>query len=418
MMSGSTLLRALAGASLLPLAVASPAQAQDSASSRPSETYLDLQAGVGFSTNPALRPDGRSSGFGRISAYGFHGWGTERSVSSVSAYVENTSYFRELGNRQVVSLDASNSTQVSEKARVYGSVGFSADYGNQLSSRFFSAPSFSVPGDPVIPDTSLIVVSPDLVALSQRQYRAFGRGGASFVISPRDSLDISIGAQRVWFSGGAAAANSSALLDYNLYDASVSWRRQINERLSAGVRVIGNKSDYTMGRSITSYGPQLTANFRLDAQTELGGAIGFVRTDRNFGAPGVDRNSTDLALDASLCRDLEHERFCGRVARRTQSAAIGTAPTTSSLAADYSRRLSARDQVQASVIFSTTDPVVEVGTGRQNLYSLAGSFDRRISRRLSAGVNLAARKYTFAGPDPKADIGGSLFIRNRFGSVR
>ena len=66
----------------------------------------------------------------------------------------------------------------------------------------------------------------------------------------------------------------------------------------------------------------------------------------------------------------------------------------------------------------TTGAVPEINTGRQNLYTLAGSFDRKINTRLSAGVNLTARKYTFAGPDPKADIGGSLFIRNRFGSVR
>jgi hypothetical protein len=413
-----TLLQALAGASLLPLAVQAPAQeqGQEQASSRPDETYLDLQAGLGFSTNPDLRLDSRSSGFGRISAYGFHGWSTERSASSVSAYVENTSYFRKLGNRQLLSLDATNTTQVSEKARVFGSVGFSADYGNQLSSRFFGAPGYTIPADPVIPATSVVVGSPDLVALSQRQYRVFGRGGASFVVSPRDSLDFSVGAQRAWFKGGATA--SSDLLDYNLYDTSVAWRRQINERFSAGVRFIGSRSDYTQGRAITSYGPQVTADLRLNQQTQIGGAIGFVRTERNYGAPGIDRTSTDLAFDASICRDLEYERFCGRIARRTQSAAIGTAPTTSSLIGDYSRRLSARDQVQATVSFVTTEAVPEVATERQNFYSVAGSFDRKISQRLSAGVNLSARKFTYAGPDPKTDLGASLFIRNRFGSVR
>ncbi len=413
-----SLLQALAGASLLPLAVAAPAQEQASGQpeSRPAETYLDLQAGLGFSTNPDLRVDGRSSGFGRISAYGFHGWSTERSASSVSAYVENTSYFRDLGNRQLVSLEANNTTQVSEKARVFGNLGFSADYGNQLSSRFFGAPGYTIPSDPVIPDTSVVVVSPDLVALSQRQYRVFGRGGASFVVSPRDSLDFSIGAQRAWFKGGATAA--SDLLDYNLYDTSVAWRRQVNERFSAGLRFIGSRSDYSQGRAITSYGPQITADLQLSEQTQIGGAIGFVRTERNYGAPGIDRTTTDLAFDASICRDLEYERFCGRVARRTQSAAIGTAPTTSSLIGDYSRRLSARDQIQASVSFVTTEAGPEIAVGRQNYYSVAGSFDRRISQRLSAGVNLSARKFTYAGPDPKADFGGSLFIRNRFGSVR
>jgi hypothetical protein len=71
-----------------------------------------------------------------------------------------------------------------------------------------------------------------------------------------------------------------------------------------------------------------------------------------------------------------------------------------------------------AVAFVTTGGVREIGVGRQNFYSLSGSFDRKISPRLSAGVSLAARKFTISGPDPKADLGGSLFIRNRFGSVR
>jgi hypothetical protein len=33
-------------------------------------------------------------------------------------------------------------------------------------------------------------------------------------------------------------------------------------------------------------------------------------------------------------------------------------------------------------------------------------------------VTVAARRLNLAGPDPKTDVGGSIFIRNRFGSVR
>lgn len=414
-MTGKPLLHAMAGASLLPLALvaaAAPATAQG----RPTETYLDLQAGLGYSTNPELRRGGVSSGFGRISAYGFHGWGSERSNSSVSAYVENTSYFRQLGNRQLLSLTAANATNVTEKLRVFGDLSFSADYGNQLSSRFFGVPSYTVPTDPVVPPTTVIVITPDLVSLSQRQYRVGGTGGASLTISPRDSLSANFGAQRIWFKG--RAVTNGGLLDYNVLSTNIAWRRQVNERLSAGVRMIASKTDYTMGRSILSYGPQVTGDISLDERTQLGGAIGVVRTERNFGPAGVDRNSNDLAFDASICRNYEYERFCGNISRRTQTGAIGSSTSSSALFANYSRRLTARDQVQASVGFVTNEGDAAFGLGKQNFYTVSGSFDRKISQRLSAGIDLVARKSTIGGPDPKADVGGSLFIRNRFGTVR
>jgi hypothetical protein len=41
-----------------------------------------------------------------------------------------------------------------------------------------------------------------------------------------------------------------------------------------------------------------------------------------------------------------------------------------------------------------------------------------INDRLSAGANVAARKLTLFGPDPKADVGGSIFVRYRVGDVR
>nr|WP_314445838.1 hypothetical protein [uncultured Sphingomonas sp.] len=405
MTSGRTVLGALAGAGLLPLFAAAPAAAQN-------QSFVDLQAGLGYSSNPDLRIDGVGSGFARVSAYGYHGWGSERSKSSVSGYVENSSYFRRLGNRQLFSFNADNNTQVSETMRVFGNVGFSGDFGSQLSSRFFGAPATATPLDPTIPPTSVVVVNPDLAAISQRQYRVNGLVGASFVLSPRDTLTGTVGAQRVTFKSGAG------LLDYYLFDTSLAFRRQVNERLSGGVRLIASRGDYTLGRSILTYGPQLTADLRLSENLELGGAIGFVRTEQDLGALGPSSNSTDLSFDASLCRNLEYDRFCGRIARRTQSAAIGTAPTSTSLTADYSRRLTARDQVQAAVSLVTNDATEELALGRQNFYSVSGSFDRRFSPRLSAGVNLVARKFTVSGPNPDADVGGSLFVRTRLGSVR
>ena len=51
-------------------------------------------------------------------------------------------------------------------------------------------------------------------------------------------------------------------------------------------------------------------------------------------------------------------------------------------------------------------------------YHAASSYSRRLSSRLFGGVNLAARKLTQNGPDPKTDLNASLFIRYRLGDAQ
>lgn len=403
-MTGKQILRSLLGTSLLALG-AVPAVAQD-------QTFLDLEAGLGYSSNPLLRiDDSEGSAYGRISAYGFTSWNSERSSTTLSAYAENTSYFQRFGNRQLFDLNATHSRQASETIRLFGQAGFSADFGAQLSSRFVGLP-VDTPAQPLIPPSLVVVINPDLTAVNQRQYRINGQGGINISLSARDTFGATLGAQRFFYPG------ESALTDFNLYDATTSWRRQINERFSAGVRGIASYADYANGRSILSYGPQLTGDVQLAENLQLSAAVGFVRTERDLGANfGMD-SSTDLALDGSLCRTVEVDRLCIQAARRNQSSVLGASPASTSVSGTFSRRLSARDNVQASVAYVRSGDAPEVGLGKQQFFTLAGAYDRRLSDRLSAGVSLAARKLSVTGPDPRSDIGGSIFIRNRFGSVR
>jgi hypothetical protein len=403
MMNGKFLIGALLGTSLLGLAA--PAGAQ-------SQTFLDLQAGLGYSTNPELRPDGAGSGFGRVSAYGSHSWNTERSYTSLSAYVENNTYFRRYGNRQLFRVAADSSFKASETVNLSGSLGFSGDFGAQLGSRFFSVPQTLANEPPIVVEAPLVLVTPDLAAINQRQYRLNGNLAASFVLSPRESLTASFGAQRVTTGGNGNG------FDYNQFDAATGYSRQVNERWSFGVQAVGSFADYSLGRSILLYGPQLTAAAQLNENVDFRGSIGFLRSEQDPGGLSSSSSSTNLSLNGALCRNLEYERMCLQAGRQAQSSVLGASPVSTSLGADYYRRLNARDQIQASVGVTTTGRVPELGLGRQTYFTAASSFDRKISDRLSAGVNVLARRLNLAGPDPKTDVGGSIFIRNRFGSVR
>lgn len=376
------------------------------------QSYVEVQAGLGYSTNPLLTiaNDG-GSGFGRLSAYGYKSWSTERSSSNISAYVENNSYLNNYSTKQAFSLSASTSRQTSELVRLFGDVGFSGDFGGQLSSRFFGIPSGSVPTDINLPPAPVVVVDPSLISYGQRQYRLTGRVGASVKLSPRDTLATSFGAQRVMLGGGLAR------LHYSQFDSTVSYTRQMNERLSLGGRLIGQYADYSAGRSVSSFGPQATIQARLGPNLEATAGIGFVLTRQNRGAVGSD-SSVDLALDGSLCRNVSYERLCVRVARQTQSSVIGGAPTSTSASIEYYRRLSAKEQIQLSGTAVKSGAQRNSAFNQQSFYTLAASYDRKINNRLSAGANAAVRKLTAAGPDPRTDIGGSIFLRFRFGDIR
>ncbi|MCA1778725.1 MAG: hypothetical protein LC637_04890 [Xanthomonadaceae bacterium] len=141
------------------LLVSTPAAAQDTA------TFVDLTGEVGYATNPFLRLDGDGSGFGRLSAYAAHTRTGERSLTSFSAYVENSTYLEDYGSKQIFDLNARTEHQTSEKVRIFGSAGFSGDFSGQLSNRFVTVPTApdvsDQPGPLPVPDT---VVDPDLFA--------------------------------------------------------------------------------------------------------------------------------------------------------------------------------------------------------------------------------------------------------------
>jgi hypothetical protein len=118
---------------------------------------------------------------------GFHGWGNERSNSNISAYVENSSYFRR-------SATGSSSPQ---RGQPPGERKGSRVWKPRLQRRLRRAAELALlwpnrltrsgrPGGSTnVGDRR----DPDLLALTQRQYRVNGTVGASYVLSPRDSLD-------------------------------------------------------------------------------------------------------------------------------------------------------------------------------------------------------------------------------------
>jgi hypothetical protein len=231
-------------------------------------------------------------------------------------------------------------------------------------------------------------------------------------VSPRDSLIASVGAQRLFVGGNKQ-------LNYIQYDGSLAYERQFDERLTVGGRVIAEYADYSAGRSVSSFGPQATVRLRLSSDWDLSAAAGVVRTEQNLGSLGGKDSSYDLALDGSLCRNLEVQRICARIARRTQSSIIGGASTSTSAGIDYFAHLGPKDSIQAraSIVRSGGFRILGVNQ-KSTFYTLAGSYTRKLNERLTAGTDLSVRKLSTFGGDPKMDVGGSAFVRYRLGDLR
>ena len=172
----------------------------DASAVRRNSTYVDLTGSLGYSTNPMLRTvDSQSSIFGRASARGVHVWNGELSSTSLSGFVEGTTYFNDYGVKSIFSLSGDTQRQVSETVSLFGSIGASGDLAGQLSNRFLYVPP--LPEVPVEGEPPPVTVDdPDVFSFSGRQYRLYAQGGAAIRTGPRGNLSISGGVQRIFYT--------------------------------------------------------------------------------------------------------------------------------------------------------------------------------------------------------------------------
>ena len=377
---------------------------------RASINYLDLTAHVGYSSNPLLRiTNADGSTYGRLSARGVHAWNTETSSSSVSGFVEGTTYFNNYGLKSIFSLSGDTAHRLSERVSVYGSAGFSGDLAGQLSNRFLYTPPL-----PEVPDAGepppVTVEDPEIFSFSGRQYRLFGQAGASIATGESSRVGISGGAQRAIFT-------NSFFDDYTTYFGTVSYDRTLSERTTVGVNVGARQTEYDGSSDhSTIINPAVTVNTRLSEYWDASASVGvsFSSIDRE----ASDDHSTNLSFRGSLCHTSETERLCGRVSRYAQNSARSSVVTTTSAGVDWFKRLDDVQtlQLSASVVRYVADAIAN-SNGRTHHYRAAGSYSRQINPRFSAGADVGVRALRSQGPDPKTDFSGSLFLRYRLGDL-
>lgn len=380
---------------------------------------IDITAGVGASSNPLLQLGGDSSAFGRISVLGTHEWRTERTISAVSLFAENTTYLSGgYGSKQIFDLSARTLHQVNPNLSIYGNIGFQGDFGGQLSNRFATAtPEYDLPTIDLPP--SAILDDPSYIGFGGRQYRLSGQAGLSVRTSARSSVSASVGAQRNFATGSLSDG------DFTSYFGSLSYDTRLNERTSVGIGSSVQYQDYDSGGSSTVFNPFVSARHQFSEQV-VGSASAGLIVARQRGANGGSSNSLNPSFSFSLCKNGERDRLCARAAREARNSFgygslfnTGTLTITTSAGIDYSRQLDANQSIQFALSANRYSSKLSGGNDAHSTYAafLAG-YDRKISERFAAGVNGGVRKLMLSGRDPKADISGNLYLRYRLGDMK
>jgi len=414
-MSALVALTALAAQTATPPAAATPPTEQPAEPRAGQLTYVDLEAGVGYSSNPSQTlTNDQGQAFGRIAVHGVHTRYTERTTTILSGYAENVSYTGHFNSQQSLSLSGHHDAAVSERLRLFGDVSASYTEGGQLDTRFLVIPGVPpLPGVIEIPP-ELLPPGSDFLSVTGHNYFFSAQGGGQLALSPRDSMSFSGGVRRGVFRGTFEDT------DYWSIPVSIAYDRQVSARTTLGGRLSYVSTNYNGPGSFQTVTPQVTAHVLLSERLTFSGAVGvsFATID-----DGIDTShSTGLAADAALCQRGDRTQFCARVAVDQQTATAAGPSKSVSAGVDYSRTLDADSTVQFSLNADHYSRPVSFVTGptfsRANYYRAAAAYTRRFGGRLFGGVNLAARKLTERGPDPKADINASLFVRYRFGDVQ
>ena len=378
-------------------------------------TYLDLEAGVGYSSNPSLSfTSSQGQAFGRIAAHGVHTRFTERTTTLLSAYAENVSYTGHYNSQQSLSLTARHDAAVSERLRIFGDVNASYTEGGQLDTRILVIPGLPpLPGVVEVPP-QLLPPGSDFLTVTGHNYFLSAHAGGQLALGPRDSLSLTSGVERGVFRG------TFENTDYWSIPVSIAYDRQVSERTTLGGRLSYVATDYNGPASFRTVTPQVTARVLLSERLTFSGALGvsFASVD-----DGIEtRHSTGLAADASLCQRGDRTQFCARASVDQQTATAAGPAKSISAGVDYSRQLDAVSSIQFSLGADHYSRPISIISGnsfsRATYYRAAAAYSRRLSGRFFGGVNVSARKLTERGPDPKTDFNASLFVRYRFGDIQ
>ena len=346
---------------------------------------------------------------------GVHAWGWRAEPTSLSAFVEGTSYFNEYGVKSIFSRRGDTQRQVSEKVSLFGSAGVSGDIAGQLSNRFLYVPPVAGSAGSEVPPPPVTVNDPDVFSFTGRQYRVYGQAGASI----RTSAAGQPVACRVAPSAPSTRTTCSTITPTSSRTARTTIRcpsgRLSDSRSARPARDYDDSSDNS-----TIINPAVTVRTLLSESWDASGGGRRLLLRRGGSARRKQTTRPTCRSTARICRTTGD-----RPLLRTRLALCHIAPqgrrwsrpppsaSTGSRSSTRIRRCNCRPASCATILQLANSRQFQIAP----LPPRGQLFSRRIGQRLSVGADIGARALRQDGPDPDTDISGSLFVRYRLGDL-
>lgn len=253
---------------------------------------------------------------------------------------------------------------------------FATYYNRSNLSNILARPDLVVGGDPTLPP----IIDPTLAITGNNIVTTFGASGSiSRSLSARDNVSVNAG-----FFGNRNSSVTTVLREYNSYNAGLSYSRTLNQRLSLGVTGTASKTNYlrTNLGDATSFSPQATVNYRINAAWTLNAAAGmsFQRFDSLIGK----RSTSGFQGSATVCRKGDRGNFCALAQYGFAPSTFNGVARTLSGGMNYQYKLSPRTSLSAFASYSRSRSGIGVTGSNVEYGSVGVGANRTISRRLSA----------------------------------
>jgi hypothetical protein len=251
---------------------------------------------------------------------------------------------------------------------------FSTYYNRSNLSNILVRPDLVVGGDPTLPP----IIDPTLAVDGNNIVTTFGANGSiSRSLSARDNVGVNAG-----FSGNRNTATT--LREFNSYHAGLSYSRTLNQRLSLGVTGTASKTNYlrTNLGDATSFSPQATVNYRINAAWTLNAAAGM--SFQRFDSPIGKSSTSGFQGSTTLCRKGDRSNFCALAQYGFAPSTFNGVARTLSGGVNYQYKLSPRTSLSAFASYSRSKSGIGVIGSNVEYGSVGVGANRTLSRRLTA----------------------------------
>lgn len=347
-------------------------------------------------------------------------WRGERSTIDMTGAAQFRQFFQRYGLEDNYLVNGGISTRVTERLTLRSNASFNYNLGGFND---FNRPGLTlgVPTIPPIPGTGTglpdpAIIDPTLLGVRTRTKSINFGVGANTQLGTYSALSMDVTGQLMRF-------DQFGFGNFNSVGGQASYTHQLSEGTSVGVIGSVSRVDYRG----TPVGDALTTSVRgsldrrIGANWTLSGSAGLAvtRIEQLPGQPDTKFNS--LTANVSFCNQGERGRLCIAGSRAPEPSAAGNVRVNNSLQADYSYRLTERENVTVSGSYAHT------GRGRGfnaalfpavDFVSTAVRYDNQIRDNLTFYTTANMSKIYSSIAPRQANFGVSAGVQYRFGALQ